>query len=201
MARGLNGLRGDCKKCRFIKKEREVTPDGTMKCIKCNQIKEINCFSTRTDTKTMRTACKNCRSDWNLSYYKKNKEHCNELKRAWVNRHPDLHKASCAKWAKNNRPKLNKRDSSRRALEINCQPSWLTPIHMAQIQEMYDVALAKSVQTGIAYEVDHIHPLRGNGFNGLHVPWNLQIMTSSENRAKSNKFPQNEAHLLWSCEQ
>ena len=172
-----------------------------MRCISCNEIKSVDFFAARTDLKTRRTRCKKCRADWNLSYHKKNRERCNEHKRIWVKRHPDQHKAACAKWSKNNRPKLNKRDSERRALELNCQPSWLTPIHMAQIQEMYDVALAKSVQTGIAHEVDHIHPLRGNGFNGLHVPWNLQVMTLPENRAKYNKFPQNEAHLLWSYEQ
>ena len=78
--------------------------------------------------------------------------------------------------------------ANRRSLKSNATPSWLTPIQLAQIQEFYDVALAKSVQTGIRYEVDHIHPLNGNGFTGLHVPWNLQVLPAAENRAKGNKF-------------
>ena len=38
------------------------------------------------------------------------------------------------------------------------------------------------------HEVDHVHPLMGENFSGLHVPWNLQYLPRSENRRKSNKL-------------
>ena len=36
------------------------------------------------------------------------------------------------------------------------------------------------------FEVDHIEPIGGKNATGLHVPWNLQYLTVSENRIKRN---------------
>jgi len=45
--------------------------------------------------------------------------------------------------------------------------------------------------------IDHIFPLCGKNFCGLHVPWNLREMTQSDNNKKSNKFPDEFIHMKW----
>lgn len=42
------------------------------------------------------------------------------------------------------------------------------------------------------FEVDHVVPLNGATVSGLHVPWNLQVLTRSENARKGNKLMENQ---------
>lgn len=59
---------------------------------------------------------------------------------------------------------------------------------MIWIDSIYSEARALTKQTGVQYSVDHIVPLRGENVCGLHVPWNLQVMTKSKNSAKGNRW-------------
>jgi len=190
-ARGKDGLRGDCRSCRKIIKHKENIPDGLKRCIKCNTVRPVAFFAKK------HGACDSCRKELVRFYYIANKEKCDERKKKWAKENKEKHAFACSSWAKKNRSKLNDTDSARRALEMKAMPSWLNAIHKAQIQEMYDVAVAKTMQTGVKYEVDHIHPLKGDGFNGLHVPWNLQVISQYENRSKGNSFPKEDSQLFW----
>tara|TARA_R110000868_G_scaffold265267_1_gene524053 strand:+ start:128 stop:802 length:675 start_codon:yes stop_codon:yes gene_type:complete len=100
-------------------------------------------------------------------------------------------------WRERNATKLNSYYSARRDRRRKSEPAWLNAIERAQIQEMYDVAAARTMQTGVKHHVDHIHPLKGDGFNGLHVPWNLCVLTAAKNLSKGARFPACDAHLLW----
>ena len=67
-------------------------------------------------------------------------------------------------------------------------PKWLTAEHKMEIRLKYRLAVALSRATGIKYVVDHIIPMFGKTVCGLHVPWNLDVITNTENCRKSNKL-------------
>ena len=98
--------------------------------------------------------------------------------------HPDRVKASDRKYRKTHAAELAAIQARRRA----ATPPWLTEEHLEEIRSFYAAAEAMSSAFGVKYEVDHIHPTGGKTLCGLHVPWNLQILTRPENRRKSNKL-------------
>ena len=109
----------------------------------------------------------------NKNYCKKNKEKVVQSKKNYY---------------LNNKGKFNGYNSTRRATKLNATPSWLTNEHKKEITEMYRSCLEISKQTGAQHHVDHIVPLKGKEVCGLHVPWNLQILTATENLSKNNRL-------------
>jgi len=65
-------------------------------------------------------------------------------------------------------------------------PQWLSSEHREQIKLMYKAAKELSQLGDTVYHVDHISPLSHAGSCGLHVPWNLQILSSDDNKKKGN---------------
>lgn len=105
-------------------------------------------------------------------YKSKHKKKISVKKLKWRKSRPGLYAAYCAK---------------RRAIKYNATPKWLTKKQYKEIQNFYLEAARLTIETGIHHEVDHIIPLQGKTIIGLHVPWNLQILTKSENISKGNK--------------
>ena len=94
-------------------------------------------------------------------------------------------RAATDKYRLNNKHKDAAKTSRRKAAKLKACPSW---VDLKEIEIFYKNARDLTLETGIPHEVDHIHPLRGSNFCGLHVPWNLQILTKSENCSKGNKL-------------
>jgi hypothetical protein len=100
---------------------------------------------------------------YRIEYVLNNKDKVRKTKRLSRLKNPSLLIYHCAK---------------RRALQLNATPKFA---NTKKIREIY-----KNCPKG--YVVDHIVPLQGKIVCGLHVEWNLQYLTPSENSSKSNRF-------------
>jgi len=177
-------------------------------CRKCLVEKPVEDYQFHRVSGKYYQTCRRCRQLQNYEWDKNNRDKKNESDRKWrkanpeklwANRNPEEHRAktaiATAKWlAKNpdyshqhylkNKTRYVAARARRRAAQTNATPSWLTAIDKAQIQEMYDVSVARETQIGVKHHVDHIIPIMGKNVSGMHVPWNLQVITATENLSK-----------------
>jgi hypothetical protein len=105
-----------------------------------------------------------------------NKEKANATRAKWraARRAAGIHvKRSNASTARRRKKRTN---FLRRAT-----PAWLTAEQKQQIVDLYLL----SGRIGVS-NVDHIVPLCSSEVCGLHVPWNLRVITDAENVDKSN---------------
>lgn len=98
-------------------------------------------------------------------------------------------RAASAKWRKLNPDKEAAATRLYQARKLGATPKWLTPEDRKAMRAMYAEARRRTKETGVDHVVDHVHPLRGRNFCGLHVPWNLQVLTAKANASKGNRLP------------
>jgi hypothetical protein len=94
------------------------------------------------------------------------------------------YREKCNRWGKENREKRCEYTAKRKSIKLKAMPKWLTDDELNQIKFIYDECHRITNETGIEHHVDHIIPLQGKFVCGLHVPWNLQILTAKENMEK-----------------
>ena len=91
-------------------------------------------------------------------------------------------------WKANNPLQVLADNKVRRRKHRNATPPWLSRKQKSEIRQLYQIAMTMTQTTGEQYVVDHIIPLQGETVCGLHVPWNLRVITQEENLKKSNKL-------------
>lgn len=104
-------------------------------------------------------------------YRDNNKEKINERHRLYYLNNSDVYKYNAAR---------------RRVLQKRAQPPCLTEDDLSEIKLFYKVTSFLEKITGEKFHVDHIIPINNDIICGLHVPWNLQILTAKDNIRKSN---------------
>lgn len=121
-------------------------------------------------------------------WQKANREILRQSCRNWRAKHPDRQAAAERSWRLRNPEKHRFYATNRRAAKLQRTPPWLTEKQLAEIEDFYHLAEALNQVCDEFYEVDHIVPMRGETVSGLHVPWNLQLLTMRENCVKGNRY-------------
>jgi len=115
--------------------------------------------------------CMQCRRSQCRSHYANNTEY---------------YKAKTYKWREANRETYNAHCSTAHAKRHRVKMQTpINDIERLMIQYRYEDAQRLTAETGIEHHVDHIWPLSKGG---PHLPWNLQVITATENLQKSNKI-------------
>ena len=110
-----------------------------------------------------------------------------ESNKVWRQSNPDKSLHYTRKYIAKNKGGRNLWTSNYRSAKDARQPSWLNTGQLFEIESVYNYCAALR-NVGLDYHVDHIVPLRGDNVSGLHVPWNLQVITGAENMSKGNRF-------------
>lgn len=126
---------------------------------------------------------------WYREYDLKNKEIKIASLKQWIKNNPERAKAATRAWQKANperwKTTVNVGLARIRAATIQRTPPWAD---WKEIQKIYAEAVSITKKTGIVHWVDHIVPLNGRTVSGLHVHYNLEVITKTANMLKGNRF-------------
>lgn len=143
------------------------------RCSRCKLPKpfvEFGKHSRRKDK--LQPFCRACNRKAVLEFLEKNPEYAREYDKVYSRENRDKKAAQAAK---------------RRAKKLERMLKWGKEMHKPAINNWYRRAKLATLFTEELYEVDHIEPLLGKDVCGLHVPWNLTLLTKKENAAKGNR--------------
>jgi len=90
-------------------------------------------------------------------------------------------------WRKNNPHKHSATNARHHIKKLERMLKWGKEHLKPEIENWYRRAKLATIFMQELYEVDHIEPLQGKEVCGLHVPWNLTLLTKKENMKKGNR--------------
>ena len=173
------------------------------KCSSCKIDKDLACFSKAKKARDgLQCQCKDCSSSAGKLWRTNNPERASQLSARWAKKNRKIATAGVLEWQRNNRekarafsrdfyyqnkPYMMARSAERRARKMR-QTLPLTKEQRREIGNLYLLAARMTKETGIVHHVDHIVPLKGVTVRGLHVPWNLRVISAFDNMSKGNKF-------------
>ncbi len=159
------------------------------KCSVCTLEKPPSDFYFRKDYARYRSECKRCFQE----RVKKRRDENLSLSRERAKKSYEKHREKRLKYAKNyrenpkNLPQIRAAKSRYKYTKKQSTPKWLTNEQLHRIKYYYELVPLYEKKRGESFQVDHIIPLQGKDVCGLHVPWNLQVISTKANLIKSNR--------------
>ena len=144
---------------------------GRTKSCGCWHKEEISMRQTKPRVVVLEKQCPTCKKTKKAEDFGKDKTRPDELTSQCKHCRNVIYK-------QNNKGKINAQHATRKKLIKKATPLW---VNKKEIENIYKRASQKTEETGIPYHVDHIMPIVHEKLCGLHVPWNLQVITASEN--------------------
>lgn len=161
-------------------------------CTKCGVDKHISGFYKNPEMADGHyNDCKDCRKSRTKQARANSREAVNKRSRDRYASNPEKFRLQKRSSAQKTIGKILARNKAYELSKRKSFPSWAKNCFGARvkIENTYCRARKLTESTGVKYHVDHIVPLNGRMVCGLHVPSNLQILTSSENIRKRNRWP------------
>ena len=131
----------------------------------------------------------------NAAWRQRNKEHVKDKKKEWAEANPEysrdyLQETDYSRHWRASHPGYAA-ESTQHSRAGPAAPRWLTKEHRDRMRRYYaQAALLRELTGDDSWQVDHIAPLQETvaepTYMGLHVPWNLEIVTRDWNVRKSN---------------
>lgn len=129
-------------------------------------------------------------SAYRKKWQQENREIVSGYSKKWyANADPEVLAKNRKDYRNRNPEMFAKHSVKRRSFEKAAMPKWLSDDEKNEIKLIYLKRDFINDVTGIKHEVDHVYPIQGKNCCGLHVPWNLQIITALENKKKTNTVP------------
>lgn len=202
-----------CNKRKLTKNNPVIKHDKS--CNNCQRVKAYNEFQVdKSSPDGLRSQCKDCynlkkRLEWSANkeenskkraeYRKLNKEKIREYKRLEYKRHrekilarvkanTEANKEARVKYSKKHYSENRHIYITNARIRKGRIKLGINSMFNDQIKEIYLTSETMSNESEVKYNVDHIIPLTHELVSGLHVPWNLRVLTEGENRSKKNKF-------------
>ena len=182
-----SGLSYTCKECARIASAKWRVDNSDRQRVNCNRWYTNNKERVLENTRKWRKNNPGARAKESARYRAKYPEKSKMYLKAYRDRNREKLAKDALVRQKNNLAYSASQTAKRRATKLNATPKWLTKFDLDYIKHLYLQSQELSKITEIEHNVDHIIPLQGKTVCGLHIPWNLQVITAEYNRVKSNE--------------